>query len=543
MSYTVLARKFRSQNFDEVVGQASIVTTLKNAIEQERVHHGYLFCGTRGVGKTSMARILAKALNCHGSDGPTTTPCGTCDSCVSIARGDDVDVVEIDAASNTGVDNIRELRSNAVYRPARSRFKIYIIDEVHMLSTGAFNALLKTLEEPPSHVKFIFATTEPHKVPATILSRVQRFDFKPIALDAIAAQIQAICKSEKVTIDEAAMKRLARLANGSMRDALSLLDQVLSMAGKKITSEIVDELFPAAHDEVFAELIDRLAANDAAGALAVVDRSLSGGATLDNWCNLLIAQLRDLMILRVCGEETDLVDAPAGIRAKLVEQCRRFDGGAYVYIISVLEELRRSTRASHSGRALVEAAVIRLAEASNYSSIESLLDYVGRGGTESGGPAGVSRPAAAVAPAARSAAAPTPSPRGSASSAEKKNTVADDTEAIAAEYGEPPAAPAATRRPFRTSASGGPATKGDAPAALPESGLRGLNRPAATPIVSAGGAIPRRTTQEDLRAAQTDPLVKAAMDLFDGQIVEVQRHRQVSARGIESEIEQDDLEA
>ena len=543
MSYTVLARKFRSQNFDEVVGQASIVTTLKNAIEQERVHHGYLFCGTRGVGKTSMARILAKALNCHGSDGPTTTPCGTCDSCVSIARGDDVDVVEIDAASNTGVDNIRELRSNAVYRPARSRFKIYIIDEVHMLSTGAFNALLKTLEEPPSHVKFIFATTETHKVPATILSRVQRFDFKPIAPDAIASQIQVICKSEKVTIDEAAMKRLSRLANGSMRDALSLLDQVLSMAGKKITSEIVDELFPAAHDEVFAELIDRLAANDAAGALAVVDRSLSGGATLDNWCNLLIAQLRDLMILRVCGEDTDLVDAPAGIRAKLVEQCRRFDGGAYVYIISVLEELRRSARASHSGRALVEAAIIRLAEASNYSSIESLLDYVGRGGDDSA-PAGMSRPTAAVAPVARTAAPPAPLPRGSASSAEKKNAVADETESIAAEYGEPPAAaPTASRRPLVTSASGGPAMRGDAPAPLPESGLRGLNRPAAAPVVNADGLLPRRTSQEDLRAAQTDPLVKAALELFDGQIVDVQRHRQAGTGDIESEIDPDGLEA
>ena len=252
MSYTVLARRFRSQTFDEVVGQEAVTTTLKNAISQGRIHHGYLFCGTRGVGKTSMARILAKALNCLESDGPTITPCGKCDSCIGVARGEDVDVIEIDAASNTGVDNIRELRSNAIYRPARCRFKIYIIDEVHMLSTGAFNALLKTLEEPPSHVKFILATTESQKVPATILSRVQRFDFKAISPQQIAGQLAKICEAEGVATEEAALKRLSRLANGSMRDALSLLDQALSLSAGKLTAEGVDQLFPATHDEIIA---------------------------------------------------------------------------------------------------------------------------------------------------------------------------------------------------------------------------------------------------------------------------------------------------
>ena len=201
MSYTVLARKFRSRNFEEVVGQSAIVTTLRNAIQQNRIHHGYLFTGTRGVGKTSMARIMAKCLNCLKAAGPTIDPCGECDSCVSIARGEDMDVVEIDAASNTGVDNIRELRNNAVFRPARSRFKVYIIDEVHMLSTGAFNALLKTLEEPPDHVKFILATTEVQKVPPTILSRVQRFDFRSISPADIAAQLKMICDAEGVRDD------------------------------------------------------------------------------------------------------------------------------------------------------------------------------------------------------------------------------------------------------------------------------------------------------------------------------------------------------
>ena len=465
MSYTVLARKFRSRTFDEVVGQDAITTTLKNAISQDRVHHGYLFCGTRGVGKTSMARILAKALNCLSADKPTMSPCGKCDSCEMIARGEDVDVVEIDAASNTGVDNIRELRNNAIFRPTRSRFKIYIIDEVHMLSTGAFNALLKTLEEPPSHVKFILATTESQKVPATILSRVQRFDFKSISPAEIAEQLAFICKEEGVESEPDALKRLARLANGSMRDALSLLDQVVSMGGMKVSLDVVNELLPVAHDELFADLIDKLAAQDAAGALAVADQSLAQGRTLDVWCNLLIGQIRDLMILRVCGEETDLVDVPAGLRARLVEQARQFDGGAYVYMITVLEELRRSVKSSGSGRALLEAAVVRLAEAANFSSIESLLAQ-----------------ASGDAPAA-------PKPKGAAS--------------------PPPPAKA----PVRTTAPSSPPPR-PAPAA---------RRTPTAEAAQASAPVGRRMTQADLKAAASEPMVRAAMDIFGGQIVHVQR--------------------
>jgi len=498
MSYTVLARKFRSQTFDEIVGQDVITTTLRNAIAEDRVHHGYLFCGTRGVGKTSMARILAKALNCLSSDGPTVTPCGTCDSCVSITRGEDVDVIEIDAASNTGVDNIRELRSNAIYRPARSRFKIYIIDEVHMLSTGAFNALLKTLEEPPDHVKFIFATTELQKVPATILSRVQRFDFKTIPAEQIAGQLTRICQEEDAAAEPAALKRLARLANGSMRDALSLLDQVLSMGGGKVTDQILNELFPPAHDELFAALIDRLAASDTSGALGVADRSLAQGYTLDYWCTLLIGQIRDLLVVRVCGPETELVDAPAALRPKLAEQARQFDAGAFVYMISVLEELRRSVKSSGSGRALVEAGIVRLAEAAKFASIESLLERVAG--------AGEARPVVAAASAPRPAEA-LPAPDA------KKNGWTG---------GSPGAEQRLTYRPA-------PVTQraADRPAPVTQ---HSADRPEVRPAAPAAGAasaeagqIARRMTQADLKAAHAEPMVKAALDAMGGQIVHVQR--------------------
>lgn len=492
MAYTVLARKFRSQTFDEVVGQPAIVETLKHAIEQERVHHGYLFCGTRGVGKTSMARILAKALNCHAFDKPTTAPCGQCDSCVNVARGEDVDVVEIDAASHTGVDDVRELRSNAIYRPTRSRFKIYIVDEVHMLSTNAFNAFLKTLEEPPSHVKFIFATTESHKVPATILSRVQRFDFKSIQPADIAEQLRAICKAESVNIDEAAARRLSRLANGSMRDALSLLDQILSMAGNHITGELVDRLFPAAHDELNAALIDTLAERNPAAALDALDRCLGQGVTLDHWCSLMIQQLRDLMVLRTCGPQTDLVDVPAGLRERLVQQAARFDPSAFVYMITVLEELRRSVKSTGAGRALVEAAVIRLAESSNFADIETLLSAM----QVAPGAAAASMPRAAASPPTRSA------PATGVGAGAKKNVP-----------------PVATSSPLPVPTAEAPRTS---PAAVSESPLRRGPTPSQGRVPRPAPAI-RKTTSDDLRAANAEPLVREAINLFGGQVVEVYR--------------------
>src|SRR5437764_6023778 len=242
MSYLVLARKYRSTTFDEVIGQDHVARTLKKAIDSERIAHAYLFCGTRGTGKTSTARILAKCLNCEKARKPTSKPCGECESCKAIARGEDIDVIEIDAASHTGVDNVRDLIANAQFMPARSRFKVYIIDEAHMLSKAAFNALLKTLEEPPGHVKFILATTEPEKVLPTILSRCQRYDFRNIPTREIAAHLKVISKQEKIKADDDALLLVAKARAGSMRDSLSLLDRLLSVGEKDLTVEMVAQL-------------------------------------------------------------------------------------------------------------------------------------------------------------------------------------------------------------------------------------------------------------------------------------------------------------
>src|SRR6185312_8025256 len=281
MSYTVLARRYRSGNFGQLIGQEHVAQTLKKAIDSGRIAHAYLFCGTRGVGKTSMARILAKALNCHKSEGPTTEPCGKCDLCVAIARGDDIDVIEIDAASNTGVDNIREVIENAQYRPARSRFKVYIIDEVHMLSKSAFNALLKTLEEPPGHVKFILATTEPEKVLATILSRCQRYDFRNIPTREIAQHLASICKQEGIEAEDDALLLVAKAGAGSMRDSLSLLDRVLSVGEKHLTLDMVEQLLGLPKAQLLFDLADAIGRGDVKAVLSQADAMIQGGMSVD----------------------------------------------------------------------------------------------------------------------------------------------------------------------------------------------------------------------------------------------------------------------
>ncbi len=314
MSYRVFARKYRPQTFDEVVGQDHITRTLQNAVSANRLAQAYLFVGPRGIGKTSTARILAKALNCV--NGPTTTPCGICDACKEIADGRSLDVIEIDGASNNGVENIRDLRDNAAYAPARGPYKIYLIDEVHMLSTGAFNALLKTLEEPPPHVKFIFATTEAQKLPATITSRCQRFDLRRIPDALIAKHLAFIAKSEKITLDPEAAETIARGAEGGLRDAESMLDQMVAFCGEKIHAQDVMDVFGFTSKETVVGLAGNLFARNAAGALGIVTEQSDAGKDLSRLTSDLIAHLRDLLVAVATGQSAavpqgkllDLVD-------------------------------------------------------------------------------------------------------------------------------------------------------------------------------------------------------------------------------------------
>ncbi|MDD4889119.1 MAG: DNA polymerase III subunit gamma/tau [Phycisphaerae bacterium] len=415
MSYTVLARRYRSKDFDDLVGQEPIARTLKNAIETNRVAHAYLFCGTRGVGKTSTARILAKALNCE--KGPTPKPCGTCDRCKAIAAGEDIDVIEIDGASNRGIDDIKTLRSNAIYRPARSPYKIYIIDEVHQLSKDAFNALLKTLEEPPSHVKFIFATTESHKVPQTILSRCQEFHFRLIPTQEIAARLTEILKAEKIQASDEVVLRVARAGRGSMRDALSLMDQLLAMGAEKVTEEQVDYLLgePAA-DQMIA-LADAFAGGKPADALARTDQLLASGFAPEQFVVSLIEHLRRLMLLGVVGPDCSFLDVASGERARLAQQAGRFNPMTLVYLIEVLEQLRQSVRqTTTAARALIDAAMVRLALLDQFADTADLLDRMESGGGRGSPPPGAvspsvgddakKKPSAAVAPVSPAAAAP-----------------------------------------------------------------------------------------------------------------------------------------
>lgn len=318
MSYQVLARKWRPQLFEEVIGQKHVVKTLQNAISSNRIAHAFLFSGQRGVGKTSIARILAKALNCQ--EGPTPQPCGQCTSCKGIVEGNSIDVLEIDGASNTGVDDIRELRESVKYVPSGNRYKIYIIDEVHMLSNNAFNALLKTLEEPPAHVIFMFATTEPQKIPTTVLSRCQRFDLRRISLEAIVKQLGEITSKENITISEQGLKWLAREAEGSMRDAQSILDRVISYAGKQINDEDVSEVLGIVDKSLLVRTSRAILDKDAKGCLDIVNDLFHFGYDTRQFYQAFLEHLRNLIIVKISKNPAKLIELPQNECDVLKEQ-------------------------------------------------------------------------------------------------------------------------------------------------------------------------------------------------------------------------------
>jgi len=376
--YTVLARRYRSQDFSQLLGQEPIAQTLRNAVTSGRIAHAFIFTGTRGVGKTSAARILAKAINCPQSSGGE--PCCQCASCKAIAIGEDIDVIEIDGASNNGVDQIRELRQNAGVSPTRSKFKIYIIDEVHMLTMQAFNALLKTLEEPPPHVKFIFATTDIHRVPATILSRCQRYDFKNIPADVIAGHLANICKDENAVAQPAALHRIAVLAAGSMRDALSLLDRVLSLGAGEITEALLNDLLGSPPLSDMCNLIAAMLDGDAAGALSRADGLLASGMSAEYLVNELTSVFRHLMVMGVCGTDTNLVDVASESRQQLAELSRKIAPQLAAHHIAICDQAARQLRNSTMPRPLLDALMVRFAMASEFAPIRQWLKELPVGG-------------------------------------------------------------------------------------------------------------------------------------------------------------------
>jgi DNA polymerase-3 subunit gamma/tau len=376
MAYVSLYRKYRPQTFHDIVGQDHVTGTLVNAIQTGQVHHAMLFCGTRGTGKTSTARVLAKALNCV--KGPTPEPCNVCDACVSITDGTNLDVTEIDAASHGSVDDARDLREKASYAPAAARFKVYIIDEAHMVTTQGFNAMLKVLEEPPEHVRFVFCTTEPHKVIEAIRSRCQRHDFRRIRTAALVGDFARICEAEGVEIEPAALELVARAADGSHRDGLSRLDQVLTFAGPKVTLADVAQVLGALPVELRFDLAEALAAHRVADVLACVERVVDAGHDLHQFTREALEHLRDLYVLRVAPSSTTLVDATAETRERLAAQAERFGPGELGRMVNIVGDLYLDLRTATDQRLVVEVGLARAAVPEASLDAEALLARIER---------------------------------------------------------------------------------------------------------------------------------------------------------------------
>ncbi len=378
MSYQVIARKYRPQVFEDVVGQRLITDTLKNAILTERVAHGYIFSGARGVGKTTTARVLAKALNC--AQGPTVTPCGECPSCQEIAAGNSIDVLEIDAASNRGIDEIRELRENVRYLPARDRYKIFIIDEAHMLTTEAFNALLKTLEEPPPRSLFILATTEPHKLPSTIQSRCQHFSFRLLDYQEIFSRLQWVCAQENIKADEGALSAVTQAAEGSMRDGLSLLDQVIASCGNQLEETRVRQVLGVVPTQLLNNMVEAIHAGDSRRVLELLGQLAAEGYELAHFCAELIRAVRNLMVAKSCGAESPLVQVASEERARLAELANLFGEEDLARFFNLLLRTESEMRYSLQPRFHLELGLMKLVHARRLASLEALLAQLGQPG-------------------------------------------------------------------------------------------------------------------------------------------------------------------
>jgi len=551
MSYTVLARKWRPQTFDDVVGQQVVTRTLKNSLTSGRVGQAFLLSGARGVGKTTTARLLAKALNCSRDEGPTAEPCNQCPSCQEITAGTAMDVQEIDGASNNSVDDVRELRESARYNPARDRYKIWIIDEVHQLSGSAFNALLKTLEEPPPRVKFIFATTEPHKLPETILSRCQQYDFRLIPAHDLQAHLRQISDSEKIRVSDEALARIARAAEGSVRDALSLFDQVLAFSGEQVEDEDVGALLGLIDRELLVAAAQGVLAGDSLALLDLVERLADYGADYRNFTRELLLCFREILLVRIAPAGSALL---AGLvpeeRERLRPLAEAFSEDDLLRTLDLLSRLEGELRQATDPRVTLELALLKLAQMRRLMPFAELVARVERlaGGLPPAEPAASSGSARAASPPR--AAAPRPAP--------PSRSAAPVAPAPPAREADPPASPAPAgdvRAQLLAAGQGRPSLlqplragsvrlegsallievppdflafaslHADDYAALARQALGRavkveVGAGAAAPTVAA--PAPEQQKRESLMSdASRDPVVQEALDLFNGKVVGV----------------------
>jgi len=562
MSYLVLARKWRPRTFDEVVGQATLTRTLKNALASGRIGHAFLFSGARGVGKTTTARILAKALNCSKGDGPTPDPCGECPSCVEITSGSSMDVQEIDGATNNGVEQVRELRESARYNPARDRFKIWIIDEVHMLSTGAFNALLKTLEEPPPRVKFIFATTEYHKIPDTILSRCQQYDFRMIPAKELLVHLREVADGETIRVTDESLARIARAAEGSARDALSLFDQVLSFSGDEVKDEDLAALLGLIDRELLLQASQAVREGNSLGLLELVEKLSDYGADYKNFARELLLHFREVLLLKLAPESSSLLAAVVPEeRARMRPLADAYSEEDLLRILDLLTTAEADLRWAQDPRVTLELALLKMVQLRRLLPFVELVDRVERLAAGQPAPRGatptpaIPGPARALAPAATgtpapSAPRPAASPTGAAAVAAPVAPAPAGTR-VGAEGVLAAMLAACQARPSLVQPLRGASARLDgdlltlevAPDFAAFAGMhldeyRDLAKAAAGRSlkveIGAGAAVaeaapqpsPAEVKKERLRQeAEREPAVQEALDLFDGKVLDVRESK------------------
>ena len=558
MSYLVLARKYRPRTFDEVVGQETVTRTLRNALASGRIGHAFLLSGARGVGKTTTARILARALNCATGDGPTPGPCGECAPCVEIAAGTCLDVQEIDGATHNGVEQVRELRESARYNPARDRFKIWIIDEVHMLSTGAFNALLKTLEEPPPRVKFIFATTEYHKIPDTILSRCQQYDFRLIPAKELHAHLRQVAGAESIDVSDEALARIARAAEGSARDALSLFDQVLSFSGQKVQDEDISALLGLVDRELLLAASRAVADGDSLALLELVEELSDHGADYRNFARELILHFREILLLKVAPAESALLaQVMPEERERLKPLAAAFSQEDLLRIFEALTKSEVDLREAEDPRVTLELALMKTAQLQKLMPFTELVDRVERlagGAPAAPRPPSAREPQPSVPPRAATQPPPQTRPRAVPPPAASERPApapagppTSPQEIVAAMLALAQARPSIAQ-PLRTASARDDqgvlvievGADFGAMAILNQDEYRQLAQKAAgrptkvriettrAAAATAGGpeaADTARRRQQALDEASREPAVQEALDLFNGKVVDVRKER------------------